>query len=241
MKNSDHAAGPWPQIDFAPARQDSSSPEREPGSLSHCCPARLCCQGARRSARMSMSPASSRPIRRRPQRRAGASDPRTPHWAPMSTRASSRRMAANSPTPGRNVWWRALSAPLTLVSENPQQSTASPCSTRLPSTPLPCRGGFLYVTRGLLALANDASEVAAVLSHEMAHVTANHGLERQRREKGSRTCRPGGAGTVLQFHRRSTGRCPAASCRSPPSPAIRNSSADVIGVRMLGEAGLAIP
>ena len=39
-------------------------------------------------------------------------------------------------------------------------------------------GGYLYVTRGLLTLADDASEVAAVLSHEMAHVIANHALER---------------------------------------------------------------
>jgi predicted Zn-dependent protease len=43
-------------------------------------------------------------------------------------------------------------------------------------------GGYLYVTRGLLALANDSSELAAVLSHEMAHVTARHGIERQQRE-----------------------------------------------------------
>lgn len=34
--------------------------------------------------------------------------------------------------------------------------------------------GQLYVTRGLLALANDQSELASVLSHEMAHVIANH-------------------------------------------------------------------
>ncbi|MGZ5852888.1 MAG: M48 family metalloprotease [Xanthobacteraceae bacterium] len=34
--------------------------------------------------------------------------------------------------------------------------------------------GQLYVTRGLLALANDNSEVASVLSHEMAHVIADH-------------------------------------------------------------------
>lgn len=43
-------------------------------------------------------------------------------------------------------------------------------------------GGFLYVTRGLLALANDSAELAAVLAHEMAHVRANHGLERQKKE-----------------------------------------------------------
>jgi predicted Zn-dependent protease len=34
--------------------------------------------------------------------------------------------------------------------------------------------GQLYVTRGLLALANDNSEIASVLSHEMAHVVADH-------------------------------------------------------------------
>lgn len=43
-------------------------------------------------------------------------------------------------------------------------------------------GGYVYVTRGLLALANDSSEVAAVIAHEMAHVTANHGVQRLRKE-----------------------------------------------------------
>ncbi|MCZ2203640.1 M48 family metalloprotease [Bartonella sp. A5(2022)] len=39
-------------------------------------------------------------------------------------------------------------------------------------------GGYIYVTRGMLALANDTSEVAAVLAHEIAHLTANHGILR---------------------------------------------------------------
>jgi len=38
--------------------------------------------------------------------------------------------------------------------------------------------GRLYVTRGLLALAKDTSEVAAVLSHEIAHVTLRHASQR---------------------------------------------------------------
>lgn len=46
-------------------------------------------------------------------------------------------------------------------------------------------GGYLYVTRGLLALADDASEVAAVLAHEMAHVTASHAIARQRRAEAA--------------------------------------------------------
>ena len=43
-------------------------------------------------------------------------------------------------------------------------------------------GGYVYVTRGLLALANDSAELAAVISHEMAHVTARHGQQRQQLE-----------------------------------------------------------
>ncbi|MCS0504835.1 M48 family metalloprotease [Ancylobacter mangrovi] len=39
--------------------------------------------------------------------------------------------------------------------------------------------GSLYVTRGLLALASDESELASVLSHEMAHVIANHAATRE--------------------------------------------------------------
>ena len=39
--------------------------------------------------------------------------------------------------------------------------------------------GQLYVTRGLLALANDNSELASVLSHEMAHVIARHAAIRE--------------------------------------------------------------
>ncbi|MCE7027685.1 M48 family metalloprotease [Jiella sp. CBK1P-4] len=46
-------------------------------------------------------------------------------------------------------------------------------------------GGYVYITRGLLALANDSSEVAAVIGHEMGHITANHGIQRQQREQAA--------------------------------------------------------
>jgi predicted Zn-dependent protease len=39
--------------------------------------------------------------------------------------------------------------------------------------------GQLYVSRGLVALANDTSELASVLSHEMAHVIARHAAIRE--------------------------------------------------------------
>jgi predicted Zn-dependent protease len=39
--------------------------------------------------------------------------------------------------------------------------------------------GRLYVTRGLIALANDNSELASVMAHEMAHVIARHAAIRE--------------------------------------------------------------
>src|SRR5262249_11675803 len=39
--------------------------------------------------------------------------------------------------------------------------------------------GQLYVTRGLLGLANDSSEFASVMAHEMAHVIARHAAARE--------------------------------------------------------------
>ncbi len=39
--------------------------------------------------------------------------------------------------------------------------------------------GQLYVTRGMLALASDTSELASVLAHEMAHVIARHAAFRE--------------------------------------------------------------
>lgn len=39
-------------------------------------------------------------------------------------------------------------------------------------------GGYTYVTRGLLALADNEAELAGVIGHEIAHVTARHGARR---------------------------------------------------------------
>ncbi len=39
-------------------------------------------------------------------------------------------------------------------------------------------GGFIYVTRGLVALVNSEDELAGVIGHEIAHVTARHASKR---------------------------------------------------------------
>lgn len=47
--------------------------------------------------------------------------------------------------------------------------------------------GDIFLTRGLLTLANDTAEIGAVISHEIAHVTARHASRRAELEKSVST------------------------------------------------------
>ncbi len=50
-------------------------------------------------------------------------------------------------------------------------------STEINAFALP--GGYLYITTGLILAADEEAELAGVLAHEIAHVTARHGTESQ--------------------------------------------------------------
>ena len=56
-------------------------------------------------------------------------------------------------------------------------------------------GGYVFVTRGLLALMNDEAELAAVMGHEVGHVAARHSQQRQ--SAAQRNSLRGALGQVL--------------------------------------------
>jgi len=129
-----------------------------------------------------------------------------------------------------------IAGALTAVSENPSQSYRITILNSPAINAFALPGGYLYVTRGLLALAKDASEVAAVLSHEMGHVTANHGIERQKREEAeviaSRVVAEVLSSDIAGKQALARGKLRLAAFSRQ-----QELQADVIGVRMLGEAG----
>lgn len=97
-------------------------------------------------------------------------------------------------------------------------------------------GGYVYVTRGLLALATDTSEVAAVIAHEMAHVTARHAFSRAERAEAAAM-----ANRVVQSVVDDPNRAKVALASSQLSLArfsqIQELEADTVGIRTLVKAG----
>lgn len=95
--------------------------------------------------------------------------------------------------------------------------------------------GYLYVTRGLIALSSDSSEVAAVLAHEMAHVTANHATERQNKARNALLV----SRVVTDVLDDGTGKLALASSQRSLASFSRQQEleADAIGVKTVGRAG----
>lgn len=95
--------------------------------------------------------------------------------------------------------------------------------------------GDVFLTRGLLALANDSSEIAAVMAHEIAHVSLRHA--HQREEAAKTEALRTRVATNLQSPARGeeikvTGRLNLASFSRQ-----QELEADRIGVRVIARAG----
>ncbi len=97
-------------------------------------------------------------------------------------------------------------------------------------------GGYLYITRGLLALANDTSEIAAVLAHEMAHVSASHGVARSQEARSEELVE-----TVLAdvLTNPVAGQIAAGAVKQRQAAFNQRQElqADALGIRRLGTAG----
>jgi predicted Zn-dependent protease len=96
--------------------------------------------------------------------------------------------------------------------------------------------GRLYVTRGLLALANDTSEVAAVLSHEIAHVTLRHASQRNELQARSTLIKRVTENVLNDAEQAAVEQSEARSNLANFSRA-QELEADQTGVRVLARAG----
>ena len=95
--------------------------------------------------------------------------------------------------------------------------------------------GNLYVTRGLLALATDASEVAAVMAHEIAHILANHASQREEEQKRAAVISQ--VASVIQSKQKSQ-EVEALAQRTIASFSRQQElEADQIGIRLSAKAG----
>jgi predicted Zn-dependent protease len=101
-------------------------------------------------------------------------------------------------------------------------------------------GGYVYITRGLLAIATDEAEMAGVLAHEIGHLTARHTAQRYSATMatnfglqvlgvlGSVAGAPSGAGQLASF---------GAQAALQSYSREQELESDMLGVRYLSRAG----
>jgi predicted Zn-dependent protease len=85
--------------------------------------------------------------------------------------------------PELQEWVTGIGRRLAVVSERP----SLPWSFKVVDNPVvnafALPGGFIYVTRGLLAFLRSEAELAGVLGHEIGHVTAQHSVNQMSKQQ----------------------------------------------------------
>lgn len=104
-------------------------------------------------------------------------------------------------------------------------------------------GGYVYVSRGLLALANSEAELAGVMAHEIGHVTGRHSAQRYSAAVASNLGTTGLAILGSIFLGGQAGQAIAQAGQSVSAVYLQSYSrdhefeADTLGVRYLARAG----
>ena len=97
-------------------------------------------------------------------------------------------------------------------------------------------GGYVYITRGLLALADDEAEVAGVLAHEIGHVTARHASQRYGRAQAT-SILAAGVGILLGSEAAASAAGQVGALALQSYSRDQEFQADLLGVRYLSRAG----
>lgn len=97
-------------------------------------------------------------------------------------------------------------------------------------------GGYIYISRGLLALASNEAELAGVLAHEIGHVTARHTAERIGAQQLAQIGLLGAALLGLDQNLLQAGQSIAGLAIQGYSRS-QELEADTLGVRYMSQAG----
>lgn len=97
-------------------------------------------------------------------------------------------------------------------------------------------GGYIYVTRGLLALCGNEAEIAGVVGHEIGHVLARHTAERVSRAQASSVL-TGVLGAVLNVPGVADVAQMGAAAYLQSFSRDQESQADQLGLRYMARAG----
>lgn len=126
---------------------------------------------------------------------------------------------------------------LVSASEDPSQAYAITLLNSPAVNAFALPGGYLYITRGLIALANDEAELGAVIAHEMAHVTRNHAIDRSRRAVATLLADRVLTQVVDDPNEAATARLNSERSFAEFTKA-QELQADEVGIKTLAEAGL---
>lgn len=109
----------------------------------------------------------------------------TAFMSPAQEQATGQQMHAQTlaefgevADPALQNWVRALGQKLVAVSETPNERYQFTVLDSDVVNAMAAPGGYVYITRGLLALMNDEAEAGGVLGHEIGHIVARHTAQR---------------------------------------------------------------